>query len=110
MTWETHPVTPNRFEDFTDVTNRTAGPVGRDMRVDLAENAKVRGAREARGHTHAVTLSACAARPRSSSRRGRAGRSGVSRTVNHSLDEVWDLLTSPRALAPRRFAGQIPCQ
>jgi len=23
MTWETHPVTPDRFEDFADVVNRT---------------------------------------------------------------------------------------
>ncbi len=23
MTWETHPVTPDRFEDFADVINRT---------------------------------------------------------------------------------------
>jgi len=23
MQWETHPVTPDRFEDFADVVNRT---------------------------------------------------------------------------------------
>lgn len=31
MTWETHPVTPDRFEDFADVVNRTrrdGEPVG----------------------------------------------------------------------------------
>ena len=26
MTWETHPVTPDRFEDFADVVNRTRRP------------------------------------------------------------------------------------